>query len=171
VPGYAEITVYSASIIHNAIGEFDWRHWIRRLPDHPDLHTTADSLGLDSLIEKITDSNVTYQVGDGENKEVVFAADLQFSSSLATNPAKGGIIFEAAYSEHINHAREKAKQYLWDSDPPQPSVVVVFIKKGTGEAYSDVELNFEVHRRDPGGNREIKVYEKGVSTSIEFESD
>lgn len=34
-----------------------------------------------------------------------------------------------------------------------------------------MELNFEVHRRDPGGNREIKVYEKGVSTSIEFESD
>lgn len=156
--------MYSATLIHNAIRDFDWRAWIRDLPGHPALHTSSTTAALANLFELTSDSRVVYRKGV---KPLVFAADVQLVSLLRKNPARCGIIFEVTYPGHIDHARIKTKYYLWDADPPRPSVVILFnfIEKSS-HCCRDVELHFEVHRRDASSTtRETTIHETGVSIS------
>ncbi|KAK4694289.1 hypothetical protein P7C71_g3271, partial [Lecanoromycetidae sp. Uapishka_2] len=64
----------------------------------------------------------------------------------------------------MEDAREKAEAYLLESDVPRPSVVVVFdfVEQETREEYRNIDVHFEVVRRDPGMQGAVKVYEKGV---------
>ncbi|KAK4694290.1 hypothetical protein P7C71_g3270, partial [Lecanoromycetidae sp. Uapishka_2] len=84
---------------------------------------------------------------------------------LNKNRTIGGVIFEIAYSEDLGHARNKAKKLLIESGKPRPSVVVIFYfqQKGSKEEYQDVDLNFEVLRRHPTNQVELKCYEIGVA--------
>jgi len=98
----------------------------------------------------------------------ILAADSQFGSQLYDKRSKGGIIFEVSYSEafeHAEHAKKKAKKYLFPSDLPRPSVVVIFNfeERVPRKAKRDVDLNLEVLRRQPSKQGEVKVYEMGVS--------
>lgn len=159
--GFAEITVYAASLIHNAIGEFDWRDWVGSFPGHPALHSSNSKNSLQNVLGFTADSYVTYR----SQPKLSLAPDIQFCSILHQNPAKRGIIFEVAHSEHIDHARTKAKQYLWDLDPPGPPVVVLFdFIENFRNCYRDVELHFEVHRPNSLSTEgDTVLYEKGVS--------
>ena len=98
----------------------------------------------------------------------MLAADLQLSSYLELIASKGRIIFEVAYSEYIGHAREKAKRYLWESDFPRPSVVVLFdaVQKITHDEYRDLPVRFEILRRSTADAPELQTYESSVSLLI-----
>lgn len=92
------------------------------------------------------------------------APDLQFAAMLNKDRSIGGVIIEVTYS-NLKYAQEKAKRYLIEADKPRPSVVVVFNfeQNGSRADYHDVDLEFEVYRRNPADCEGIKVYEKGVS--------
>lgn len=166
INGYVEIIVFAASIIHNAIGEIDWRAWLLGLPGHPSLQVTGRRAGLNNLVKKASGSMIPYREGTSDDDKIVLAADIHLGSLLHDDPWSGGIIFEAAYSETLNHAREKTRTYLWDSDEPRPTVVVLISleEKGSREGYRDVDVHFEVHRRlECSTDRETKTFETGVS--------
>lgn len=122
--------------------------------------------GLDLLINKLTDCNITYKASKSNAEKLILAGDMQFGSNLHPATAqKGGIIFEVAYSESLKHTQEKAKLYLWASDLLQPSVVVIFnfTEKNSSFEYRDLVLRFEVHRRHLSNTDETQVHETGVS--------
>ena len=163
--GFAEITVFASTVIHNAIGMFPWNTWIRNLPDHPTLQAQGTALpGLDILLDVNVDSLVTYKADLSDNKRVDFAADMQIGTFLNDDPQKPGIIIEVAYSESFKHAKAKAKEYLF-ADKPRPSVIVIFnyTQKQSADEYRNVELKFEVLRRHKTIPGDLKVFEQGVS--------
>ncbi|KAK3169580.1 hypothetical protein OEA41_008964 [Lepraria neglecta] len=163
--GFAEITVFASTIIHNAIGMFPWGFWIRNLPDHPTLQAQGTALpGLDILLDVNVDSLVTYKADLSDNKRVDFAADIQIGTFLNDDPQKPGIIIEVAYSESFKHAKAKAKEYLF-ADKPRPSVVVIFnyAQKQSADEYRNVELKFEVLRRHETIPGDLEVFEQGYA--------
>ena len=163
--GFAEITVFSSTIIHNAIGAFRWEPWIRNLPDHPTLQVPDITLpGLNVLLAIIANTPITYKANLSDNKRVDFAADMQIGTFLNDDPQKPGIIIEVAYSESFKHAKAKAKEYLF-ADKPRPSVVVIFnyTQKQSTNEYRNIELKFEVLRRHKTILGDLEVFEQGVS--------
>ena len=124
--GFAEITVFASTIIHNAIRMFPWESWIRTLPDHPTLHVRDVTLpGLNILLAVTANSLITYQADLSDDKRADLAADIQIGTFLNDNPQRAGIIIEVAYSKSFKHAKAKAKEYLF-ADKPRPSVIVIF---------------------------------------------
>ena len=163
--GFAEITVFTSTIIHNAIRMFPWGFWIRNLPDHPTLQVPDTRFpGLDILLDVNVNSLITYKADSSDNKRVDLAADMQIGTFLNSDSQKPGIIIEVAYSESFKHAKAKAKEYLF-ADKPRPSVVVIFnyTQKQSADEYRNVELKFEVLRRHKTIPGDLEVFEKGVS--------
>lgn len=80
----------------------------------------------------------------------------------------------AAYSEYLNHAKEKAKFLPCHRDRPRPSVIVIsgFLQLKMRNKYRTVNLIFEVYRRHIWKQDEITLFERGEasSTSIWFDS-
>ena len=74
---------------------------------------------LNMLVHITADSRFKHQDGDGGKAEKMYAPDAQFSGLLSPAVDCGSKIFEVAYSESYQHAREKAVEYLW-SDRPRP---------------------------------------------------
>lgn len=132
IHGFAEITVFTASILHNAMKEIDWRDWIRYLPGHPELHATHGASGLDGVVTKISNRQHTFRKGEYDKNKVVLAAGIHFGSLLKDNPYGRGIIFETCYAHTLTHAREKARMLLWDSDKPRPPAVVLVVLEKRG---------------------------------------
>ena len=163
--GFAEITVFASTFIHNAIGMFPWESWIRNLPDHPTLQVPDSRLpGLNVLLDVNVDSLTTYKADLSDDKKADFAADMQIGTYLDDDSQKPGIIIEVAYSESLKHAKAKAKEYLF-ADKPRPSVVVIFnyTQKQSADEYRNVELKFEVLRRHKTILGDLEVFERGVS--------
>ena len=94
------------------------------------------------------------------------APDVHLFPYFDDSPTSTGIIVEVAYSESLKHAKEKMVRYLWESDPPRPSVVILFNfeKRSLREDYQDIELKFEVYRRSSRGGRQTQLHETGVSS-------
>ena len=162
--GFAEITVFASTIIHNAIGTFEWGTWIRTLPDHPTLQARDVGIpGLNVLLDVNVDSLTTYKVDSSDDKKDL-AADMQIGTFLNDNSQIAGIIIEVAYSESFKYAKAKAKEYLF-ADKPRPSVVVIFnyTQKQSADEYRNVELKFEVLRRHKTILGNLEVFEQGVS--------
>ena len=163
--GFAEITVFASTFIHNAIRIFPWESWIRTLPDHPTLQVPDVRLpGLNVLLSVIVNSLITYKINSSDNKKVDLAADMQIGTFLNDNPQKAGIIIEVAYSESFKHAKVKAKEYLF-ADKPRPSVIVIFnyTQKQSADEYRNMDLKFEVLRRHETILGDLEVFEEGVS--------
>lgn len=118
-------------------------------------------------MHKIVNCDITYKLGLTDKTRQSRAPDLQIGSHLGQRPLIGRIIFETAYPESYDHVKEKARFYLYEADEPRPSVVVVFrfdqISPRDGDR--NVDLSFEVLRRDYSGENLIQVYETGVSLS------
>ena len=124
--GFAEITVFSSTIIHNTIRMFWWEPWIRNLPDHPTLQVPDSRLpGLNVLLAINVNTPITYKANLSDNEHVDLAADMQIGTYLDDESQKAGIIIEVAYSKSFKHAKAKAKEYHF-ADKPRPSVVVIF---------------------------------------------
>ena len=161
------MTVYNASSLHKAIGEyFSWQGWLRKLPGHPPLHNKVVAHpGLDGLVDQNINEGTVFASGSRSSDMLVMAPDVHFTSAMVDNPAKGGIIFEMAYPQEAERVREKAKRFLIGSSVPRPSVVVIydFVSRGSGQVVRDLEVHFEVLRRDPARPDRLKTYEKGVS--------
>ena len=163
--GFAEITVFSSTIIHNAIRTFWWESWIRTLPDHPTLQLPDITLpGLNVLLDINFNTPITYKANLSDNEHVDLAADIQIGTCLDDQSQKAGIIIEVAYSESFKYAKVKAKEYLF-ADKPRPSVVVIFnyTQKQSADEYRNVELKFEVLRRHKTIPGDLEVFEQGVS--------
>ena len=162
--GFAEITVFASTFIHNAIGMFPWESWIRNLPDHPTLQVPDSRLpGLNVLLDVNVDSLTTYKADLSDDKKADFAADMQIGTYLDDDSQKPGIIIEVAYSESLKHAKAKAKEYLF-ADKPRPSVVVIFnyTQKQSADEYRNIDLKFEVLRRHETIPGDLEVFEQGV---------
>ena len=82
--------------------------------------------GLDNLVSKVSNFLITFKGGEPDGQRLDLAANVQFGSFLDPNPSKPGIIFEVAYLEGVDCAREKAQKLLCTPDEPRPSVVVLF---------------------------------------------
>ena len=163
--GFAEITVFTSTIIHNAIRIFPWQSWIRTLPDHPTLQVPDSRLpGLNLLLAVTVDSLITYKADLSDDKKADLAADIQIGTFLDDEPQKAGIIIEVAYSKSFKHTKAKAKEYLF-ADKPRPSVVVIFnyTQKQSADEYRNIELKFEVLRRHETIPGDLEVFEQGVS--------
>ncbi|KAK3167939.1 hypothetical protein OEA41_004385 [Lepraria neglecta] len=163
--GFAEITVFSSTIIHNAIRAFRWEPWIRNLPDHPTLQVPDTRFpGLNVLLGVYADSLTTYKADLSDNKHADLAANMQIGTFLNGQPQKAGIIIEVAYSESFKHAKAKAKVYLF-ADKPRPSVVVIFnyAQKQSADEYRNIELKFEVLRRHETIPGDLEVFEQGYA--------
>ena len=163
--GFAEITVFASTIIHNAIGAFRWEPWIRTLPDHPTLQVPDTRLpGLNVLLAITANTPITYKADSSDNKHADLAADMQIGTFLNDQPQKAGIIIEVAYSESFKHTKAKAKEYLF-ADKPRLSVIVIFnyAQKQSTDEYRNMELKFEVLRRHKTIPGNLEVFEQGVS--------
>ena len=163
--GFAEITVFSSTFIHNAIRMFWWEPWIRTLPDHPTLQVPDSRLpGLNVLLDVNVNSLITYKIDSSDDKRADLAADMQIGTFLDNDSQKAGIIIEVAYSKSFKYARVKAKEYLF-ADKPRPSVVVIFnyTQKQSADEYRSMELKFEVLRRYETIPGDLEVFEQGVS--------
>ena len=163
--GFAEITIFTSTIIHNAIRMVWWEAWIRTLPDHPTLQVPDGTLpGLNVLLAIIANSPITYKADLSDNKRVDLAADIQIGTFLNSQSQKAGIIIEVAYSESFKLAKAKAKEYLF-ADKPRPSVIVIFnyTQKQSADEYRNIELKFKVLRRHKTIPGDLEVFEQGVS--------
>lgn len=88
-----------------------------------------------------------------------------FSTRIRQKP---GIIFEVAYLEGFDCAREKTQKHFCTLDEPRPSVVVQFKfleMKASRDECEDMTLESEVHRCDPEDERMTVIFETGVATS------
>ena len=162
--GFAEITVFASTIIHNAIRMFPWESWIRNLPDHPTLQVCDVRFpGLNVLLHINANTPITYKINRSDNEPVDLAADMQIGTFLNDNPQIAGIIIEVAYSESFKYAKAKAKEYLF-SDIPRPSVVVIFnyTQKQSVDEYRNIDIKFEVLRRHETIPGDLEVFEQGV---------
>lgn len=117
-----------------------------------------------------TDANIAFAVGPNRSDVLTMALDIQFGSQLDDDPAKGGIIFEVAYAQEMEKAREKAEAYLFKSDILRPLVVVIFdfVEQRSREGYRNIEVYFEVLRRNAVREGDIAVHEKGVSETTGY---
>ena len=167
VNGFAEVTFYVSSIIHDAIGAINYDDWLRALPSRPELHNIPNDKGLDYIVYRMHNTGITYQEGATDSETHIFAPDQQFSSQLSPGFNKGSIIFEVAFSESLAHVRRKACEYLWSDIQPRSSVVVIFNckKTNTSEDYIGMVVSFEVHRRGSAPQGGSKTFVKGVSQS------
>ena len=123
--------------------------------------------GLDYLVSKVSYLLITFKGGGPDGQQLDLAADVQFGSFLNPNSSKPGIIFEVAYLEGFDCAREKAQKYLCTLDEPPPSVVVQFKfleMEASRDEYEDMTLEFEVRRCDPEDESMTVNFETGVGT-------
>ncbi|KAL2052855.1 hypothetical protein ABVK25_006794 [Lepraria finkii] len=124
--------------------------------------------GLDNLVSKVSYLLITFKGGEPDGQQLDLAADVQFGSFLNPNPSKPGIIFEVAYLEGFDCAREKTQKHLCTLDEPRPSVVVQFKfieMKASRDEREDMTLESEVHRCDPEDESMTVIFETGVATS------
>ena len=97
------------------------------------------------LVSKVSNFLFTFKGGEPDGQRLDLAANVQFGSFLDPNPSKPGIVFEVAYSEGVDCAREKAQKLLCTPDEPRPSVVVLFKfreMEASREEYEDMTLEF-----------------------------
>ncbi|KAL2052856.1 hypothetical protein ABVK25_006795 [Lepraria finkii] len=163
--GFAEITIFASTIIHNTIRIFWWEPWIRNLPDHPTLQVRDLTLpGLNVLLDVNANTPITYKNALSDTKRVDLAADMQIGTFLNDYSQRAAIIIEVAYSESFKHAKAKAKEYLF-ADIPRPSVVVIFnfTQKQSADEYRNMELKFEVLRRYETIPGDLEVFEQGYA--------
>lgn len=162
VDGFAEITVFASSIIHNAIRFSKYGGWLSGLPGLPDLHSSKAN-NLRTLVHFTAGSLAKYREGDDVGKNsMVYAPDAQFSCQLSPYVHLGSIIFEVAYPDSYEHACKKAANYLW-ADRPRPCVVVIFnfSKHKEDTDYLSTILKYEVFRRG-ANDRSTVTHESGV---------
>ena len=122
----------------------------------------GNSRGIYNLTHLNCNCRVTYGIGPSDSDILTFAAEMQFSNMLADS-AHGSIIFEVNYAEGMPHARKKAKESLWGSYMPRSSVVVLWsvVENRDKDEYRDLEMSFEVLRRNNEEYGEFEVYETG----------
>ena len=151
--------------MHNAIDSVDYKDWLRNLPSVAyGLRGHPIGRGMDMLVHTGQDTQTPYHRSTQATKALEMSPDRQFQSILSPKPDRGSIIFEVAYSQDLDDVRRKAAEYLWQSDDPRPSVVVIFDFEHQLDdtLFASIELHFEVHRRLEGRSGKTKVFERGV---------
>ena len=118
------------------------------------------------LIHTCQNSTSIYRKGGSDKEKLEYAPDHQLSCWLSSNPEIGSIIFEVAFSQVLQNARNKARDYLCRSDEPQPKVVVILKFESRAEEmfFAQMKVHFEVHRRDPADGETTKIDQQGVSS-------
>ena len=100
---------------------------------------------LDNLVSKVSNFLITFKGGEPDGQRLDLAANVQFGSYFDPNPSKPGIVFEVAYLEGVDCAREKAQKLLCTPDEPRPSVLVLFTfleMEASRDEYEDMTLEF-----------------------------
>ena len=127
---------------------------------------------MQKLIHTCQNATSVYRKGSSDNESLEYAPDHQLSCWLSSNPEIGFIIFEVAFSQILQNARNKARDYLCRSEKPQPKVVVILNFESRAEEmfFARMKVHFEVHRQDPANAETTKIDQQGVSNRDQLES-